>query len=65
MGQQRFSESEQIALKGLTHANDNPAVKAELWQIIAQSRSAEGNIAGAREAREEADKWKAVEKGAE
>ncbi|WP_132699597.1 tetratricopeptide repeat protein [Reinekea marinisedimentorum] len=63
MGQQRFDEAEQIALKGMTHANDNPKVKAELWQIIAQSRSAAGNISGARAAREGVTKWQAIAEG--
>lgn len=57
MGQQRFSEAEQIAKKGLTHANENPKAQAELWHVIAQSRSALGDISGAREARNEASKW--------
>jgi predicted Zn-dependent protease len=65
MGQKRFDEAEQIALKGLTHANEDPEVKAALWQIIAQSRSATGNISGADEAREEMNKWSRIANGVE
>ena len=57
MGQSRFSEAEQIALKGLSVANLADAQKGALWHVIAQCRSAQGDISGARAAREEMAKW--------
>ena len=57
MGQQRFAEAEQIALKGLTLTDQTPKFKASLWEVVAQCRSALGDIAGARTARNEMLKW--------
>ena len=57
MGQQRFAQAEQIALKGLSIAAITAEQKAQLWQVIAQCRSAQSNIEGARAAREESKKW--------
>lgn len=57
MGQERFAEAEQIALKGLSLTDKTPKYKASLWEVIAQCRSAQGNINGAREARNEMLKW--------
>ncbi|MBU2863715.1 hypothetical protein KO489_07670 [Reinekea forsetii] len=57
MGQQRFTEAEQIAMKGLTYTDKSPKFKASLWEVIAQCRSAQGDIDGANEAREEMLKW--------
>jgi hypothetical protein len=57
MGQERFEEAEQIALKGLTFTNQTPKFKSSLWEVIAQCRSAQGNIKGSREARAEMLKW--------
>lgn len=57
LGEQRFSEAEQIALKGLTNSADSPQLSANLWQIVAQCRSAVGDISGAEEARAERDLW--------
>jgi tetratricopeptide (TPR) repeat protein len=57
MGQERFAQAEQIALKGLSLTDKTPKYKASLWEVIAQCRSAQGNIAGAREARSEMLKW--------
>lgn len=57
MGQSRFAEAEQIALKGLTLTDNTPKFKSSLWDVIAQCRSAQGDIQGARDAREEVLKW--------
>ena len=57
MGQLRFSEAEQIALKGLTLTDQTPKFKASLWEVIAQCRSGLGDISGARNARAEMLKW--------
>jgi len=57
MGQGRFSEAEQIALKGLSLTDETPEFKASLWSVIAQCRSAQSDIKGAREARSEMVKW--------
>lgn len=52
LGQGRFVDAEQIALRGLTvNANDDQR-SARLWRTIAQARSGQGDIAGARQARE-------------
>ncbi|WP_196160036.1 tetratricopeptide repeat protein [Reinekea sp. G2M2-21] len=57
MGQQRFAEAEQIALKGLTLTDKTPKYKASLWEVIGQCRSAMGDVDGARKARSEMLKW--------
>ena len=61
LGQQRFSEAEQIALKGLSLTDETPKYKASLWEVIAQCRSAMGNVSGAAEARSEMRRWMAAE----
>lgn len=61
MGQERFGEAEQIALKGLSLTDQTPKYKASLWEVIAQCRSAQGNIDGADEARDEMLKWMSAE----
>lgn len=57
MGQERFAEAEQIALKGLTLTDQTPKYKASLWEVIAQCRSAQGDIKGAKQARQEMLNW--------
>lgn len=57
MGQQRFAEAEQIAMKGLTFTDQSPKYKAALWQVIAQCKSAQGDIKGAKAARKEMNDW--------
>ncbi|MEJ2045378.1 MAG: hypothetical protein P8X74_18920 [Reinekea sp.] len=57
MGQSRFVEAEQIALKGLSIPSQTSEQKVALWQVIVQCRSATGDIAGARAARKEVEKW--------
>lgn len=61
MGQQRFAEAEQIALKGLSLTDRSPTYKSSLWEVIAQCRSAEGDVKGAQDAREEMLKWRSAE----
>ncbi|WP_320826312.1 hypothetical protein [Reinekea sp.] len=57
MGQKRFAQAEQIALKGLTLTDRSPKFRASLWQVIGQCRSAQGDIRGARQARHEMSIW--------
>ncbi len=57
MGQSRFAEAEQIALKGLSISNQTSEQKAVLWQVIAQCRAANSDIKGANEARKERERW--------
>lgn len=54
LSQGRFAQAEQVALRGLSEAGSDPGRAAALWQIIAQARSGQGNIQGARQAREQA-----------
>lgn len=61
LGQQRFTEAEQIALKGLSLTDETPKYKASLWEVIAQCRSAMGDVPGATEAREEMRYWMSAE----
>jgi len=57
MGQKRFAEAEQIALKGLTLTDQSPKYKSSMWEVIAQCRSAMGDIKGAKKARQEMLHW--------
>ncbi len=57
MGQKRFVEAEQIALRGLAFSGENAKYKASIWQVIAQCRSASSDIKGANEAREKVLFW--------
>ena len=57
LGQERFAQAEQIAMKGLTLTDRTPKYKSSLWEVIAQCRSALGDIDGARQARAEMVKW--------
>lgn len=57
LGQQRFAEAEQIALKGLSLTDETPRYKASLWKVIAQCRSAMGDVSGATEARQAMIRW--------
>ncbi|WP_108123965.1 tetratricopeptide repeat protein [Saccharospirillum mangrovi] len=54
LGQGRFSDAEQIALRGLTVNTGNRERSARLWHAIAQARSGQGNLEGARQARAQA-----------
>jgi tetratricopeptide (TPR) repeat protein len=57
MGQDRFTEAEQIALKGLSMTDQTPKYKSALWEVISFCRSALGDIKGAKEARAEMLQW--------
>lgn len=50
IGQDRFSEAEQIALKGLTLNDSSNRFRSPLWALIADCRSALGDATGAQEA---------------
>lgn len=54
LGQGRFVDAEQIALRGLTVNSGNDERSARLWYAIAQARSGQGDVIGAREARAQA-----------
>ncbi|GGX55648.1 hypothetical protein [Saccharospirillum salsuginis] len=54
LGQERFAEAEQVAAKGLSLVADDPELEASLWRATAQARSGQGDMSGAREARERA-----------
>ena len=54
LGQERFAEAEQVAAKGLSLVSDDPDLEASLWRATAQARSGQGDMSGAREARERA-----------
>jgi len=54
LGQGRFADAEQVAAKGLSRVISNPELEAALWRVTAQARSGQGDIEGAREAREQA-----------
>ncbi|PTY38060.1 hypothetical protein BGP77_16530 [Saccharospirillum sp. MSK14-1] len=54
LGQGRFVDAEQIALRGLTVNSGNEERSARLWYAVAQARSGQGNVEGARQARAQA-----------
>lgn len=54
LGQGRFVDAEQIALRGLTVNSGNEDRSARLWHAIAQARSGQGDVSGARQARAQA-----------
>jgi tetratricopeptide (TPR) repeat protein len=60
MGQDRFAEAEQIALKGLSMTDQTPKYKSALWEVISFCRSAQGDIKGAKDARQQMLQWMEV-----
>ncbi|OWL86604.1 tetratricopeptide repeat protein [Halopseudomonas aestusnigri] len=48
------AQAEQLAQRGLTYASGRPALQAGLWELVAQARDAQGNGAGAEQARQRA-----------
>ena len=48
------AQAEQFARRGLSYASGRPALKASLWDLIAQARERQGDPAGAAQARERA-----------
>ncbi|WP_208845460.1 tetratricopeptide repeat protein [Azotobacter salinestris] len=48
------AQAEQLARRALTYAGGRPALQASLWNLIAQARERQGDVAGAAQARERA-----------
>lgn len=48
------SQAEQLAQRGLSYSNGQPALQAGLWELIARARAQQGNTAGAEEAQRRA-----------
>lgn len=46
------AQAEQLARRGLSYANGRPTIQAGLWELIAKSREAQGDQAGAAQARQ-------------
>jgi len=47
-------QAEQLAQRGLSYSNGQPALQAGLWELIARARAQQGNTAGAEEAQRRA-----------
>jgi len=47
-------QAEQLAQRGLSYSNGQPALQAGLWDLIARARAQQGNTAGAEEAQRRA-----------
>ncbi|MFS2200244.1 tetratricopeptide repeat protein [Pseudomonas sp. Pseusp3] len=54
MAQGDAAQAEQFARRGLTFANGRPALQANLWELIGQSREKQGDSQGAALARQKA-----------
>ncbi|MFV9649915.1 tetratricopeptide repeat protein [Pseudomonas citrulli] len=54
MAQGDAPQAEQFARRGLTLANDRPDLQASLWALIGDARAAQGDAAGAAQARQKA-----------
>ena len=54
MAQGDAPQAEQLARRGLSFANGRPDLQANLWGIIAQARSKQGDAAGAAQAQQKA-----------
>lgn len=54
MAQGDAPQAEQFARRGLTMANGRPDLQASLWALIGDSRAAQGDAAGAAQARQKA-----------
>lgn len=48
------TQAEQLSRRALSYASGRPALQASLWELIAQSRERQGDVAGAAQARERA-----------
>lgn len=48
------AQAEQLAHRALTYAGGRPTLQASLWNLIAQARERQGDVAGAAQARERA-----------
>ncbi|KFF45866.1 hypothetical protein JH25_19300 [Pseudomonas sp. BRG-100] len=54
MAQGDAPQAEQFARRGLSLANDRPDLQASLWALIGDARAAQGDAAGAAQARQKA-----------
>jgi tetratricopeptide (TPR) repeat protein len=52
--QQQYAQAESVAARSNSWAADDPALRAENWRLIAETRDARGDKEGAREALETA-----------
>jgi Flp pilus assembly protein TadD len=52
--QGQFSQAESVAIRSNSWAADDPALRADNWRLIAESRNARGDKEGARDALEAA-----------
>lgn len=52
--QGQFAQAESVAVRSNSWAADDPALRAENWRLIAESRNARGDKEGARDALESA-----------
>jgi predicted Zn-dependent protease len=50
-----YALAEQVALKGISVANEQPSLLKKLWLLLAETRSAVGNINGEKAARNKAN----------
>ena len=55
--QRQFMQVESVAARSNSWAGSDNALRAENWRLIAEAREARGDAAGARAARESADKF--------
>jgi hypothetical protein len=54
--QREFTQAESVAARSNSWAGGDNALRADNWRIIAEARAARGDAAGARAARDSADK---------
>jgi tetratricopeptide (TPR) repeat protein len=54
--QQQYAQAESVAARSNSWAADDPALRAENWRLIAETRDARGDKEGAREALETASR---------
>jgi hypothetical protein len=54
---QKYSEAEQLALRGVALAGGQPESLRKLWLLIASVRKDTGNLSGARDALEQARRY--------
>ena len=54
--QRQFAQAESVAARSSSWAGSDNALRAENWRLIAEAREGRGDSAGARAARESADK---------
>ncbi|WP_028240361.1 tetratricopeptide repeat protein [Stutzerimonas azotifigens] len=54
LGQGDLVQAEQLSRRALSYAAGRPALQAGLWDLIAQARERQGDVAGAAQARERA-----------